>query len=79
VTAQREQRPRFTIVPAGTKMAQCKACENIIFFVCTKNDRLMPVDCDADECHRPTDREPGLGIVHFATCSSPAYFRRGGR
>lgn len=71
-----ERAPRFWIVPAGTKMAQCRACERIICFITTAKGKLMPVDCDVDEGQRPTDLTPGLGVVHFATCSSPNFFRK---
>lgn len=42
----------------------CEACKRTVWFLRTKNGKLMPVDDDA--------------VSHFASCSDPARFRKRG-
>jgi hypothetical protein len=55
-------------VPAGTPAASCRSCDEEVYWITTANDRKMPVDCTVEGGHAPTDRDPGQGVSHFATC-----------
>lgn len=61
-------------VPAKTPTAQCRGCGAVIYWITTKNDRKMPVDCDVDEGHAPDGRIDGRGVSHFTTCTEANRF-----
>jgi hypothetical protein len=63
-------------VPKGTQPAECKYCKAMIYFVRTKNDKLMPVDCEVDGGVEPTDIKDGAGISHFSDCPGADKARR---
>lgn len=72
-------------VPAGTRESQCRGqtCRATVFWtVNPATDKKVPVDCDVDGGFEPSDRDPGRGVTHFATCPDVAQFSgasRGGR
>lgn len=63
-------------VPAGAREAQCReaTCKATIYWTLTSNGKKVPVDCEVDGGYEPTDREPGRGVSHFATCTAPNKF-----
>lgn len=72
--------PFFT-VPAGTRVAECRGCGERIFWIETPGGKRMPVDCDVEGGHEPsepqsTTQHDGSGVSHFATCPDHAKFRR---
>lgn len=72
-------------VPAGTRPSSCRSCEEEVYWITTKHDKKMPVDCTVEGAYTPTDRDEGQGVSHFATCpqrdqwrtSRPSSGRRG--
>ncbi len=63
-------------VPARTRPAECKGCGATIHWIASPTGRRMPIDCAVDGGAPPTDRWPGTGISHHATCPEAARFRR---
>lgn len=69
------------LVPAGTPLQTCRAreCAKPIFWIQTKNNRPMPIDCDVDaDTRRPTRTEDGIGIPHFGSCVASKRFSHQG-
>ena len=71
-------KPReYLTVPAGSRPANCKACDCLIYFVEHKPGKYTPVDCEADaQCAPPTRESEGVGVSHFTTCTDPQRFSR---
>lgn len=66
------------LVPAGTRETRCTSgrCRKPIFWIQTKNNRPMPVDCDVDaDTRRPTATEDGVGIPHWGSCVDANRFK----
>lgn len=61
-------------VPQGTKPSACKGCNAPMYWITAPSGKKVPVDCDVDGALAPTHREPGVGISHFKTCSTPKTF-----
>lgn len=76
---------RWYDVPAGTRAAQCSGenCKATIYWIVTPAGRKMPVDCDVDGGHDPSEKvdplqqdafgmpheeRDGRGVSHFQTC-----------
>ena len=65
-------------------MATCKKCGRDIYFLRTKNDRLIPVDKDSisvtDRISMDNGRDVlfifGVHITHFSTCPFADTFRK---
>lgn len=70
-------RPPFLFeVPPGADQVACKGCGAPVYWILTKKQKKMPVDCHAGAgCQTPTTERPGFGVSHFATCPQAAQFR----
>lgn len=66
-------------VPAGTREAECRSCSAEVYWIVTKNDRRMPVDCSVPGGWAPTDKEGGHGVSHFSTCPDRDRWRTRGK
>jgi hypothetical protein len=66
-------------VPPGTRESECRSCHAPIYWVRTKNDKNMPVDCEVDGAYAPSDRDPGQGVSHFGTCPDAKKWSHQGR
>lgn len=74
----------FFEVPAGTRPAQCRSCLATIYWIETASGRRMPVDCEVDGGHTPSEPRSrvsvdGTGVSHFATCPNADEHRRARR
>lgn len=68
--------PVWFEIPAGTREARCRSCDQVAYWIKTKNDKPMLVSVDAPGAFAPTDREDGSGISHFADCPYANQHRR---
>lgn len=68
--------PKYFVVPAGTKRAQCRGCDEPIYWIETKSGKRAPIDCEQPGCHAPTKREDGQGVSHFPLCPKADEFRK---
>jgi hypothetical protein len=72
--------PLYVTVPAGTRPARCRGCAAAIYWVLLPSDTRAPISCTADDqCHPPTAREDGTGLIHFADCPAGDRFRKASR
>jgi hypothetical protein len=62
-------------IPPGTRRSVCRGCDEVGFWVKTRNDKNMLVDLQTDGAHEPTNTEPGRGTAHFAVCPKADSFR----
>lgn len=56
---------RKTLDALAVEKRPCAACKRALWFVTTKTGKTMPIDDDM--------------VAHFASCTDPARFRKGGR
>ncbi len=68
--------PQFFAIPAGTREARCRSCDQVVYWIVTAHDRRMPVSVEFDGAFAPTATEPGSGISHFADCPHANQHRR---
>lgn len=67
------------IVPKNTRPSTCKGCDAPMYWITNDRDRRVPIDCDVEGAHAPTQREDGYGVSHFTTCPDAERFSgRGG-
>lgn len=76
---------KYYRVPAGSTPDACRVagCGHQLYMIETGNQhtdgrpKRMPVTCQGEaECKPPTATVDGVGISHFANCTTPATFRR---
>lgn len=60
--------PQFFAIPAGTREARCRSCDQLVFWITTAHDHNMPVSIDVDGAFAPTTTDAGSGISHFVDC-----------
>jgi len=68
--------PQFFTIPAGTREARCRSCDQVVYWIVTAQDRRMPVSVLYDGAFAPTTIADGSGISHFVDCPHAKQHRR---
>lgn len=60
--------PTFFDIPAGTREAACRSCDEPIYWIETVRGKRMPVDLTANGASAPDRGQAGSGTSHFIGC-----------
>jgi hypothetical protein len=70
-------------VPAGTPAAQCRSCQEEVYWIVTAAGKRMPVDVEVEGGITPIGGGvptafdcDGRGVSHFATCPQADQWRQ---
>lgn len=67
---------KFFAIPAGTREARCRSCDQVVYWILTAQDRRMPISLEHAGAFAPTQTAEGSGISHFVDCPNANQHRR---